>query len=82
MRQQYYADPSKKHLEVYQNFSGGLNTVSAVHNLADAEMTDLINIDLSERGTLKRRSGMVGEHSYGCTRWSHVGHMKWSELIG
>lgn len=80
MRQKYYTDPSRKHLEVYQNFSGGLNSVTAVHNLADAEMTDLINIDLSERGTLKRRNGMVSHLSNGYTRWSHIGHKKWSEL--
>lgn len=58
-RSSYYTDPSRKHLEVYQDFSAGLNTVTAVHNLSDNEMTDLINIDLSERGTLKRRNGMV-----------------------
>lgn len=57
VRQKFYHDPSKKHIESFLDFSGGLNTVSANVNVADNELTDLKNIDLGERGSLKRRKG-------------------------
>src|SRR5690606_19044621 len=43
--------------EQYQDFSGGLNTVSANENTLNNELTVLENIDLGERGSLKRRKG-------------------------
>ena len=56
-RQKFYHDPSRKHIETFQNFSGGLNTVSSNVNVADHELTELKNVDLGERGSLKRRKG-------------------------
>lgn len=58
-RSQYYTDPSRKHIEVYQDFSGGLNTVTSNDNLLNKELVELTNIDLGERGSLKRRNGMM-----------------------
>ncbi len=58
-RQNYYSDPSQKHLEVYYDFSGGLNTVTSNDNLQDYELTRLVNMDLGERGSVKRRTGVV-----------------------
>jgi hypothetical protein len=45
-------------MEVFQNFSGGLNTVSPPDGMLDTELTDMLNQDISERGSLKRRHGM------------------------
>jgi hypothetical protein len=57
-RHQYYSDPSQKHLEVYYDFSGGLNTVTSNDNLENYELTKLVNMDLNDRGSIKRRHGM------------------------
>lgn len=46
-------------MHVYQRFDGGLNTVDANEKIADNELANLINKDLGERGSLKRRHGMV-----------------------
>ena len=58
-RQRYYQEAWQKHLEVYQDFSGGLNTTSAQDTMNDRELLEALNVDLDERGSLKRRSGMV-----------------------
>lgn len=57
-RTQYYVDPSRKHVEFFHNFSGGLNTMTSNDNLLNVELPNLKNIDLGERGSLKRRYGM------------------------
>jgi hypothetical protein len=51
--------PYLKHMEAYQNFGGGLNTVASIDNLRNHELRDMANVDLAERGSLKRRTGMV-----------------------
>ena len=66
MRTGYNTSPFEKKMEVYQNFSGGLNTISAPDNMQDDELTDILNMDISERGSLKRRTGMVKAQT--CTR--------------
>src|SRR6185312_15956494 len=58
-RRQYDAQPWKKNLEVYQNFSGGMNTTSAQDNMANHELSEAINASLDERGSVTRRSGMI-----------------------
>jgi hypothetical protein len=58
-RQRTRPKPHIKHMEAYKNFSGGLNTVTSNDNLKDSEATDLINVDLGDRGSLKRRFGML-----------------------
>lgn len=73
--------PYLKHMEAYQNFAGGLNTVSANDTLRDNEMPDISNRDLGTRGSVNRRSGMSKVESL--TRivtWQDVGAKKWSEL--
>lgn len=62
-RQNMYPVPYEKNMEAYNNFGGGLNTVTSNDNLADSELRDLTNIDLAERGSLKRRGGMVRQYS-------------------
>jgi hypothetical protein len=59
MRQTFQTNPAQKHLEVLQNFSGGMNTVTAYENMADHEAIGLINQNLVERGPVERRYGMV-----------------------
>lgn len=58
-RQQYYQEAWKKHLEVYQDFSGGINTTSAQDVMSNRELSEALNVSLDERGSLKRRTGMV-----------------------
>jgi hypothetical protein len=60
-RQSYYSEPWRKHLEVFSNFMGGINTMSSQDNMSDQELTNLVNMDLGERGSVSRRNGMVKE---------------------
>lgn len=46
-------------MEAYNDFSGGLNTVTSNDNLRDNEFPELNNVDLAERGSVKRRGGFV-----------------------
>lgn len=57
VRNSYYHDPARKHIEVFQDFSGGLNTVSNNDDLKDNELVNILNFDIKERGTLERRTG-------------------------
>lgn len=57
-RQQYQTKPYEKLMEAYQRFDGGLNTISAPDAMLDTELTDLLNTDIGERGSLKRRHGL------------------------
>lgn len=69
MRQNTRPQPHLRHMHIYQRFDGGLNTVDANEKIADHELQDLVNVDLGERGTLKRRHGMelhiTGHGGYG-----------------
>lgn len=56
-RGRFYHDPARKHIEQYQDFGGGLNTMTANENMQDNELSYLENIDLGDRGSLKRRKG-------------------------
>ena len=57
MRQNIQVDPSKKLFESYIDFSGGLNSEIANENLRDNEYPVLDNVDLSNRGSAKKRTG-------------------------
>jgi hypothetical protein len=73
--------PYLKNMEAYNDFSGGLNTVTSNDNLKDNEFASLVNVDLAERGSVKRRSGMSQlEGTYRITLWSDIGAKKWSEV--
>jgi hypothetical protein len=58
-RQQYSTTPYIKHLEVFNDFSRGLNTVTTNDRLTPNELPVLTNMDLGSRGSLTRRAGMV-----------------------
>lgn len=81
MRSGYSTRPYEKLMETFQNFSGGLNTVTAPDNMLDSELADMVNEDLGERGSLKRRHGMKKVPTmFKTTMWSDIGAKKWSEL--
>lgn len=54
----YYTNPSEKKIEFFDNFTGGLNTVTTNSNLSDIELVHLENADLDARGDITRRLGM------------------------
>lgn len=56
-RQSIKYDPSEKLFESYLDFSGGLVSEIANERLRDNEFPVLENVDLSSRGSAKRRSG-------------------------
>lgn len=62
-RGSFYHDPARKHIEQYQDFSGGLNTVSSNDNTLDNELTTLENANLGDRGSLTRRKGFQSERN-------------------
>lgn len=66
-RSTYYVEPWKKHIEIFQNFSGGLNTMTSNDNLSVTELPNLNNVDLGERGSLKRRHGMKPYQQFAVT---------------
>lgn len=78
----YNTKPYEKHMEVFQNFTGGLNTVSAPDTMLDNELTSMLNEDIGERGTLKRRHGFKKVPSmFRTTQWSDIGAKKWSDFL-
>jgi hypothetical protein len=73
--------PYLKNMEAYNNFGGGLNTVTTNDNLKDNEFQDLVNVDLAERGSAKRRKGMDAAPGHRILLgWDIIGPKKWSEL--
>lgn len=46
------------------DFSGGLNTTDHKYNLAPNEASDLLNVDLFERGNFKQRAGVTINSEY------------------
>jgi len=56
-RQNINVNPSRKLFEAYMDFSGGLNSETSNERLRDNEFVVLDNVDLSSRGSAKRRTG-------------------------
>jgi len=81
-RQPYRVSPEKQ-LEVYSNFIGGLNTTTASGNLGDSEVTELKNMDLDMRGSMKRRYGMksIAPKTTDPLKWIDLQGKTWKELI-
>jgi hypothetical protein len=81
MRAGFNTKPYEKSMETYQNFAGGLNTTSVPDNMSDSELADMLNQDIGERGSLKRRHGFKKVDTM-CktTMWSDIGTKKWSEM--
>lgn len=70
--------PWVKHLDVYTDFSGGLNSVTDHTKMADKEVAVLVNMDISPRGTPRRRRGMV--HHRRSALWADVKGKMWGQL--
>lgn len=51
-------NPSQKQIEIYNDFSGGLNTEKADSATKDNQFRKLINFDMDEAGSLKKRPGL------------------------
>lgn len=60
-RGRFYHDPARKNIEQYQDFSGGLNTMSSNDNIQDRELMKLENVNLGDRGSISRRHGYTSE---------------------
>lgn len=58
-RQNIRPNPSERLFEAYMDFSGGLNSQTSNEKLKDKEYPVLENVDLSGRGSAKRRTGRV-----------------------
>jgi len=63
-RMGYYTDPARKELQVYQDFSGGLNVTTSHDNMADNELSYIKNMSFDERGAIARRTGMENHFSF------------------
>jgi len=59
MRQRFKPNPTVKHFEGYNDFSGGWNTETSNERLLDSEFVMMDNVDLSWRGSIRRRTGRV-----------------------
>ena len=56
-RQSIQVNPGLKEFEAYMDFSGGINTETSNERLKDNEFTQMVNVDLSSRGSVKKRTG-------------------------
>ena len=72
--------PWLKNMEVYRSFNGGLNSMEDFTKMSDTEVAAIVNMDVTPRGTLQRRSGM-DLHARGGI-WSDVKGMTWRQLNG
>lgn len=70
--------PWIKHIETYTDFSGGLNSVTDSTKMLDKEVAELVNMDISPRGTLRRRTGMVYHQRKGI--WADIKGQTWGYL--
>lgn len=59
--------PSRRQQIILNDFRGGLNTDAASDHLAPNELTSAINVDYSERGSVRKRNGTrkLNQVSYG-----------------
>ena len=52
------ANPSVKQVDVYADFTGGINTEQAESNMKDNQFRNLVNFDLDLGGSLTKRPGL------------------------
>ena len=63
-RQSINVNPTLKEFEAYMDFSGGVNTETSNERLLDNEFTQMINVELGKRGTVKKRTGYSSVSSF------------------
>jgi hypothetical protein len=56
-RQSINVNPGFKEFEAYMDFSGGLNTETSNERLNENEFTQMQNVELNTRGSVKKRTG-------------------------
>lgn len=52
------ASPTNYTIEIYNDFSGGINTELADNETRDNQFRKLINFDMDQAGALKKRPGL------------------------
>ncbi len=70
--------PWVKNIETYRDFSGGINSVTDSTKMDDKEVFDMVNMDVSPRGTLTRRTGMVYHQRKAI--WADIKGQTWGDL--
>lgn len=79
-RQNMRPQPWLKNMEGYTDFSGGLNTQADYTKMMDSEMADISNMEITPRGSLARRTGIV--HDKRRATWGDIKGYKWGDLNG
>lgn len=51
-------DPQKRYIDVYNDFSGGINTAYTITKLKENQFTELINLDIDKIGQAVKRPGL------------------------
>lgn len=51
-------DPQKRYIDVYNDFSGGINTAYANTKLKENQFSELINLDIDKIGQAVKRPGL------------------------
>lgn len=77
-RQNMRPEPWLKHMESFDNFSGGLNTIAEDTTMAENEVPLIVNTDIGERGSVSRRHGMT--HHIRRPIWGDIKGKTWGEL--
>lgn len=77
-RQNMRPEPWLKHMEAFRSFVGGLNTTSPESSMLNVEVSDIQNMDISDRGSLSRRAGMKSHGRRGI--WLDVKGFTWGDL--
>lgn len=82
-RQNMKVSPSHKNFHSYNDFTGGLNTVDTDEKLKDNEFPTLLNVDIGDRGSLRRRTGFINHRAAPLDfTWKNLNTIKWSDLSG
>jgi len=56
-RQNINVNPAVREFEAYMDFSGGINSEISNERVADNEFLQMVNVELSSRGSVKKRTG-------------------------
>lgn len=51
-------DPQKRYIDVYNDFSGGINTAYTSTKLKENQFTELVNLDIDKIGQAVKRAGL------------------------
>jgi hypothetical protein len=77
-RQNMRPQPWVKHMDAQMSFAGGLNTVADVTTMANSELSDISNMDISPRGAVTRRTGIKNHRRSAI--WGDIKGFTWGGL--